>query len=131
MNKKSSNTANFPIIFQSLYLSNLLLIPAFSFFVLLYFLYQYKKQALTANVKTTTKVKFSRKAKIHLYRSIQLSLVAGVMLGIIPLITVLISSQFQASIMVMIIYFVTLHAGFVLIGMFNLSRAMAKKLPIF
>lgn len=130
MNKKSSNTANFPIIFQSLYLSNLLLIPAFSFFVLLYFLYQYKKQArLIASVKT--KVKFSRKDKIHLYRSIQLSLVAGVMLGIIPLITVLISNQFQASIMVMIIYFVTLHAGFVLIGMFNLSCAMAKKLPIF
>ena len=128
MNQESNSTANFPIIFHSLYLSNLLLLPAFSFFALLYFLYQYKKQV---NLASNAKIKINLMAKIHLYRSIQLSLLAGLMLGIIPLITILVSNQFQASIMVMIFYFVTLHAGFVLIGMFNLSRAMAKKLPVF
>ena len=69
--------------------------------------------------------------KIHLIRSIQLSVLAGILLAVVPLLVIYFSSQIEASIMVGLIYFVTLHAGFILIGMLNLSRAMAMKLPVF
>jgi hypothetical protein len=110
-------SARSAIIYQSLYLANLLLIPVFSFLVLLYFLRFGKPQ--------------SRFSKIHLIRAVQISALAGLLLIIIPLLIVFFSSQFNTSLMVIIFYFVTLHAGFVLIGMLNLSRAMAKKLPLF
>ncbi len=124
MSNKSAT--KFTIICQSLYLANLLLLPVFCFFTLLYFLYQYKKNPCTALIPYT-----NRSGKIHLYRSIQLSIVAGFMLGLFPLFFVLLSSEFETSLMVMIFYFVSMHASFVLLGMFNLSRAMAGKLPMF
>ena len=70
-------------------------------------------------------------AKIHLIRSIQLSVLAGLLLAVIPSLVIYFSAELQTSIMVGLVYFVTLHAGFVLLGMFNLARAMANKLPIF
>lgn len=105
------------VIYQSLYLANLLLLPALSFLILLYFLFNKNKQP--------------RWAVIHLYRAIQLSILAGICIVIIPFLVIWLSPEFEASLMVMLLYFVTLHAGFVLIGMLNLSRAMARKLPLF
>jgi hypothetical protein len=69
--------------------------------------------------------------RIHLYRSVQLSILAGFFIVIIPLVILVTTNAFEASLMVMIVYFVTMHAAFVLLGMLNISRAMAKKLPLF
>jgi len=124
MNNKSST--KFIIICQSLYLANLLLLPVFCFFTLLYYLYRYKKQSNTTSMSNINRVE-----KIHLYRSIQLSVLAGLMLGVLPLIFVLMSDNVETSIMVMLFYFISMHASFVLLGMLNLSKAMAGKLPIF
>jgi hypothetical protein len=96
---------------------NLLLLPVFSFFALLWLFNKNKKT-----------IGWQR---IHLYRAIQLSVIAGVLLVLVPLIVIYGGSEFEASIMVMLVYFVTIHALLVLLGMFNISRAMAKKLPIF
>lgn len=105
------------IFYQSLYLANLLLLPGICFFILLWLFYQHHYQ--------------THWQKIHLIRALQLSITAGIAIVIIPLIVVLFSTQFSKSVMIMLFYIITFHAGFVLIGMLNLSRAMAKKLPIF
>lgn len=134
MNKQNSLSGKFSIICQSLYLANLLLLPGVFFLVLLYYFYQYihvKKMASPTDELKGILRKTSGIGKIHLYRSIQLSALAGFMLVIVPLLIVWLSEQFEASLMVVIFYFVTLHAAFVLVGMLNLSRAMAKKLPLF
>lgn len=114
---KSNQQNKSAIIYQSLYLSNLLLVPIISFILLVYYLYQDKS--------------LSNFSRIHLIRSIQISGVAGIFLGIGPIFYIFYSDQFSASVIVTLFYFVTLHAGFVLIGIFNLARAMAKKLPLF
>jgi len=122
MSVKQGN--RFAIIYQSLYLANLLLLPVISFLVLVYYFHkatQYPPQA----------TKISNFNKIHLYRSIQLSALAGVVLGMVPVIYIFYSAQFGASLMVMVFYFITLHACFVLLGMLNLAKAMANKLPLF
>ncbi|WP_353539958.1 hypothetical protein [Colwellia sp. KU-HH00111] len=120
-----SNQDNKPaIIYQSLYLSNLLLIPLGSVLVLLYYLYQARPHRASPKILTN----FNR---IHLYRSIQISVLAGIMLGVAPIFYILYSAEFDVSVMITVFYFVTLHACFVLIGMLNLARAMAKKLPVF
>jgi len=123
-----SNQQNKPaIIYQSLYLSNLLLVPIASFFLLVYYFYQAKIQ-LKTNQSTKVISNFNR---IHLIRSIQISALAGLILGVAPLFYILFSQQFGVSIMITVFYFVTLHACFVLLGMLNLARAMAHKLPVF
>ena len=120
-----SNQPNKPaIIYQSLFLSNLLLIPIGSFLLLIYYLYRTSPSRVVPKSQTN----FSR---IHLIRSIQISALAGLMLGIAPIFYIFYSAQFDVSIMITIFYFVTLHACFVLLGMLNLARAMANKLPIF
>jgi len=124
-----SNQQNKPaIIYQSLYLSNLLLIPLASFLLLIYYFYQAKTQNNTKQVKPKIISNFNR---IHLIRSIQISGLAGFMLGVAPIFYIFFSEQFETSIMITVFYFVTLHACFVLLGMLNLARAMAHKLPIF
>jgi hypothetical protein len=116
-----SNQQNKPaIIYQSLYLSNLLLVPLASFILLVFYLYKAKQDKPLS--------KFNR---IHLIRCIQISALAGLMLAIAPIFYIFFSDEFGSSVMVSIFYFVTLHAGFVLIGMLNLARAMSKKLPLF
>ncbi len=113
-----SNQHNKPaIIYQSLYLSNLLLVPGVSFLMIVYYFYQAKPH--------------SNYNRIHLIRSIQLSALAGLILAIAPIFYVFYSNEFGSSVMVTIFYFVTLHACFVLIGMLNLARAMSNKLPLF
>jgi len=117
IDKNSSKNGRDAIIYQSLYLMNLLLIPGASFLLLLWFFAKKNKQLGWQ--------------RIHLYRSVQLSALAGFFILIIPLVVLVTTDAFEASLMVMIIYFVTMHAAFVLLGMLNLSRAMARKLPLF
>ncbi len=138
INRSARPSGKFAVICQSLYLANLLLVPGLFFLVLIYYYNQLKQQQKVMNdsddnvlVNRAVQLKNLGIGKIHLIRSIQLSVLAGILLAIIPLTIIYFSSELQTSIMVGLIYFVTLHAGFVLIGMFNLSRAMAKKLPIF
>jgi len=52
-------------------------------------------------------------------------------LGVAPIFYILFSDQFDVSVMITVFYFVTMHACFVLLGMLNLARAMAHKLPVF
>ena len=105
------------IIYQSLYLMNLLLLPGIAFFILLW--------------------KFSKNHKkigwhrFHLYRSLQLAICSGFCLVIVPCAILLLSNSYESSFVLLLVYFVTTHALFVLIGMLNLSRAMAQKLPLF
>jgi hypothetical protein len=120
-----SNQYNKPaIIYQSLYLSNLLLVPLGSFLLLIYYFYQTRPSKL--NPKSITNFN-----KIHLIRCIQISALAGLMLGVAPVFYIFYSDQFDVSIMITVFYFVILHACFVLVGMLNLARAMARKLPVF
>jgi len=69
--------------------------------------------------------------RVHLYRAIQLSIVAGLLLVLIPFVVIYGSDAIQTSVMVMLVYFVTIHALLILIGMLNIARAMANKLPLF
>jgi len=108
---------NNAIIYQSLYLANLLLIPGVCFAILFWMFIKNKQQYGWQ--------------RIHLYRAVQLSAIAGVLLVALPLGVVYGSNEFEASVMVMLVYFVTMHALLVMLGMFNVARAMAKKLPIF
>lgn len=137
INRSPSPSGKFAVICQSLYLANLLLLPGIFFLVLVYYYRQYLQQKASNETLDShggnSKI-ISRNlgiGKIHLIRSIQLSVLAGILLVLVPLIVVYFTSQLQASIMVGLVYFVTVHAGFVLLGMFNLSRAMAKKPPVF
>ena len=105
------------IVYQSLFLMNILLLPGISF-LLLVWLFVKRKHLKGWQC-------------IHLYRSVQLSVLAGFFIVIIPLVILITTNAFEASLMVMIVYFVIMHAAFVLFGMLNVSRAMAKKLPLF
>jgi len=116
-NKNKKN--NLAIIMQSLYLSNLLLVPGLSFLVMLYLFFR-DKNMLPRGV-----------AKIHLYRAIQLTIIAGIFLVILPGIALIMAYDFQTSLMLSLVYFVTIHAFFVLLGMLNLTKAMVNKPPIF
>lgn len=118
MDNKKASEKRLAIIFQSLYLANLLLLPGISFMVLLWYLFKQKTNII--NWYT-----------IHLYRAIQLSLCAGVMLIVLPATYIIIDGEYTVSLMVMLVYFVTLHTLFVLLGMLNIARAMARKTPLF
>ncbi len=121
---KSNQDNQFAIIYQSLYLANLLLLPVISFLALIYYFHK-------ANQENPQGFYLSRFNRIHLYRCIQISALAGVLLCVAPVSYIFYSAQFSASVMVTVFYFVTFYACFVLIGMLNLARAMAKKLPVF
>ncbi len=114
---KRKDKKRLAIVYQSLYLFNLLLLPGLSFLILSWFFLQDKQQ--------------KGWQRIHLYRTFQLSIICGVFLFIVPAIFFAVSVNIEASFTVVFLYFVTFHAAFVLIGMLNLARAMAKKLPIF
>ena len=114
---KSEQHQRSAVIYQSLYLMNLLLIPGIAFVILLW-LFKQKHQQIGWQ-------------RIHLFRSVQLSFLAGFFIIIIPLVVIFSAKQFEASILVMVVYFVSIHAAFVMLGMLNIARAMARKLPIF
>ena len=138
INRSPSPSGKFAVIYQSLYLANLLLLPGVFFLILLYYFKQFKQQkkingehAKNSSGNNEVWLRNLGIAKIHLIRSIQLSVLAGLLLAVIPSLVIYFSAELQTSIMVGLVYFVTLHAGFVLLGMFNLARAMANKLPMF
>jgi len=141
INRSSRPSGKFAVIYQSLYLANLLLLPGIFFLVLFYYFRQYQlnnlqavnlaEQNINPNFYPNIRSRNLGIGKIHLIRTIQLSILAGILLVVVPLAVIYFTEQLQTSIMVGLIYFVTLHAGFVLLGMFNLSRAMVNKLPIF
>ncbi|GLX76929.1 hypothetical protein tinsulaeT_02690 [Thalassotalea insulae] len=108
---------NAAILYQSLYLANLLLLPGLSFLYLLWLFFQRKQD--------------KGWHRFHLYRAIQLSLSAFILLILLPLVVIIATDNVSSSIMVMLVYFITLHTLFVLIGMLNIARAMAKKTPLF
>jgi hypothetical protein len=105
------------ILAQSLYLANLLLLPGLSFCALLYYFFK--------------KIPDYGFARIHLYRAVQLGIISGIILVLIPLLVLTFSREFEVSLMMMLLYFVTAHALLVLLGMFNLARAMSSRLTIF
>ncbi|MGB1198331.1 MAG: hypothetical protein ACPG46_04735 [Thalassotalea sp.] len=105
------------IIYQSLYLINLLLLPGVAFFILLW---QF--------TKNRHRIGWQR---FHLYRSLQLAFCSGIFLVLVPSAILLLSNNYESSFVLLLVYFVTTHALFVLVGMLNLSRAMAQKLPLF
>ncbi len=117
MTEKTANSSRSATIYQSLYLANLLLLPGVSFLALLWCFFTKKTNTISQ--------------KAHLYRAIQLPVLAGIILAIVPTAVLLLAQDFNAMLMIVIIYFVTFHAGFVLIGMLNLSRAMSEKPPLF
>ncbi len=105
------------IIYQSLYLMNLLLLPGIAFIILLWLFYKNSKQLGWQ--------------RIHLYRAIQLSLLAGLLVIIMPLIIIFTAKKFEAYLLAMILYCISVHTAFVMMGMLNLARAMARKVPFF
>lgn len=117
MSQDNKGAKNISVIAESLYLANLLLLPGISFLALLWLL----RQSTAVNNIT----------RIHLYRTIQLTCLAGLFLVVIPLLAIFTMQNYQVSIMISLVYFVTIHALFVLLGMINLTKAMVNKLPIF
>ncbi|MBU2970497.1 hypothetical protein KO527_14175 [Pseudoalteromonas sp. C2R02] len=105
-------------IAQALYVANLLILPGLAFLFLLVYFIKFKSRFGLA--------------RIHLYRSMQLCALNGIALAVIPIVYIFLAgNNINASIMIMLFYFICMHAIFVLLGMLNLSRAMAKKLPLF
>jgi hypothetical protein len=116
MSQQHSEQAKTAIIAESLYLCNLLLLPGISFLILLWLF--------------ITKKNISSLERIHLIRCIQLSLAAAALI-FIPLMVILFVGDFASQFMILLLYFIMAHATFVIIGMYNLTKAMVKKLPLF
>lgn len=105
------------IIGQSLYLANLLLFPVISFTVLLVL---FRKRTSNKGLGYQ-----------HQIRAIQLSILAGIFLVLIPGGYLLLQNNMAQPLMILLLYFIILHVIFVLLGMVNLSRAMSMKPPFF
>ena len=105
------------VICQSLYLVNLLLLPGLAFLLLTVLFAKHYQQPGWQ--------------RIHLYRALQCSILAGLALIVLPLAVIAYLQYYETILVMMILYFVTVHAAFVLLGLLNLSRAMSRKLPLF
>ncbi len=117
MTTSSAQKQTSAILYQSLYLANLLLLPGLSFLCLLWLFYQRRHN--------------KGWHRFHLYRAMQLSLCAFTLLFVIPLVVIVAMDNISSSVVIMIVYVITLHTVFVLIGMLNIARAMANKTPLF
>ncbi len=113
---KGLSQKNLSIIAQSLYLANLLAIPLISFAILCWFHLKFQRSGL---------------ARVHFIRSIQLTILNLLCIVVIPLLFVYLSSQSGDSMMLALFYFICVHTAFVMLGIINLARAMAKRLPLF
>jgi len=113
--QEKSDSAKTAVIAESLYLCNLLLLPGISFLLLIW---------LYVTHKNITKLE-----RIHLLRCIQLSLAAAALI-FIPLIVILLVGDFASQFMILLLYFIIAHATFVIIGMYNLTKAMVEKPPL-
>ncbi len=115
-----STEQNLAVTFEVLYLLNLLLFPGLAFFLLgiLYFWFRHIKNGL---------------AYCHLQQTFFASLWAGVLLIIVPAITVLMmflllgSFEYPITWIFLILYFVLIHVFFIFLGSLGLAKAMAGK----
>ncbi|HPF59552.1 MAG TPA: hypothetical protein P5149_09745 [Candidatus Competibacteraceae bacterium] len=98
---------------ESLYLINLLLLPGLAFLALLWL---YQRHRATAPPL----------ARQHLRQTLSASLWAGMLLIVANLLIVILGGYDKASIWVMVIlYFTTVHATLVMLGILGLARALA------
>ncbi len=103
------------VLAQSLYLANLLLLPGLSFLALVYLFMKHRTSAPPL-------------AQNHLSETLRASLWAGAMIMLVNLGIFFAGGYDSAWTWVaLIIYFTSIHATFVLLGMLGLSRAMAGK----
>ncbi len=100
---------------EALYLANLLIMPVLSFIILLFL---YMKQRTSAPPLALN----------HLSQTLRASLWAGAMIMLVN-IGILLAGGYDSgwTWVVLIIYFTSIHATFVLLGMLGLSKAMAGK----
>ena len=103
------------VLAEVLYLSNLLLVPGVAF-VVLFFLYK-------KHVHSTNDVN-----ACHLKQTLEASIWAGILIVVVTA-GILILSGFDHpwGWVILIIYFTTIHATLVLLGVVGLSRALAAK----
>ncbi len=100
---------------HGLYLANLIILPGVGLLLLLVFFFKYRN--------------YNRWLNIHLFRSVQLSILATVIL-LVPLLYILFSQQIQYYFAIMLLYFIIVHSGLILIGVINLALSMVNRLPI-
>jgi uncharacterized Tic20 family protein len=100
---------------EVLYLLNLLLLPVVAFLILLGLYFYYRK--------TTSAL-----ALCHLKQTINASIWAGIMIVIVNVLILLLGGYSAASTwVIVIIYFITIHATFVFLGTYGLARSMNGK----
>lgn len=109
--KESDSVA---VLAELLFLSNLLLVPLFSFIALLWY---YRNRD-----------RYSSLAAAHLQQTVSASIWAGILLIVVNL-TVFLTMGYDSPYiwMVVLIYFTMGHSAFILLGVFGLSRALANK----
>ncbi len=101
------------VLAESLYLINLLVLPGIAF---LWLLWLYSRQHATA----------SPLALCHLRQAIAASIWAGVLLGPITVLTVVVGGYDNiAAWTAAILYFTVCHSSLVLLGILGLSKAIA------
>ncbi len=110
----ASESDSVAVLAELLYLSNLLLLPLFSFIALLWY---YRKRG-----------NYSQLATKHLQQTISTSIWAGILLIAVNLIVFLTMGYDSPYIwMVVLIYFTMGHSALILLGVVGLSRALAGK----
>ena len=98
---------------ESLYLINLLLLPGLGFLLLLGLYFRYRNSA-------------SPLARVHLRQTVSASLWAGALLIFTNLLIVVLGGYQTAwTWIIVILYFTTVHATLVLLGILGLARALA------
>ncbi|MCB1767818.1 MAG: hypothetical protein KDJ22_17480 [Candidatus Competibacteraceae bacterium] len=98
---------------ESLYLINLLLLPGLGFLLLLWLFFRHRDSAPPL-------------ARVHLRQTVSASLWAGALL-ILANLAIVVLGGYQAAWtwIIVILYFTTVHATLVLLGILGLARALA------
>ena len=98
---------------ESLYLINLLLLPGLGFLLLLWLFFRHRDSAPPL-------------ARVHLRQTVSASLWAGALLILANLLIVVLGGYQTAwTWIIVILYFTTVHATLVLLGILSLARALA------
>jgi hypothetical protein len=98
---------------EALYLANLLLLPGFSFAILLWLFFRHRRNGAAL-------------ARCHLRQTVAASLWAGVILVIVNVLILATGGYQSANVwMYVIIYFTVGHSSLILLGMVGLAKAMA------
>jgi hypothetical protein len=110
---EKDNGQSLASIAEALYLMNLLLFPGLAFLVLLYLYYKYRNSAPPL-------------ARCHLRQTVSASIWAGIMIGIINVLIIVLGGYDSATTWIVgILYFVSIHALMVFLGALGLAKAMA------